>query len=110
MSLGECIGDLATTESGQTVCCAGCASIAPYNSKSNQETTLDERLMYEDLEQIAQLKFGKEMESISKETNDKVKEAQMDCPLFCTRWIVSVAQGVVSISRRRRGCGEVGSA
>jgi hypothetical protein len=32
--------------------------------------------MYEDLEQIAKLRFGKEMESISKQTNDKVREAQ----------------------------------
>ena len=32
--------------------------------------------MYEDLEQIAQLKFGKEMESISGQTREKVAEMQ----------------------------------
>jgi hypothetical protein len=32
--------------------------------------------MYEDLEQIAQLKFGKEMESISEQTREKVAEMQ----------------------------------
>jgi hypothetical protein len=31
------------------------------------------------------------------------------CPMFCTSWIVSVAQRVLLISRRSRGCGEVGS-
>jgi hypothetical protein len=32
--------------------------------------------MYEDLEQIAQLKFGKEMESISGQTREKVTKMQ----------------------------------
>jgi len=36
-------------------------------------------------------------------------EATLACPIFCTSWIVSVAQRVLSISLRRRGCGEVGS-
>ena len=32
--------------------------------------------MYEDLEKIATLKFGKEMESISAQTRDRVREMQ----------------------------------
>lgn len=32
--------------------------------------------MYEDLEQIAKLKFGREMESISGQTRERVKEMQ----------------------------------
>ena len=32
--------------------------------------------MYENLEQIATLKFGKEMESISSQTRERVKEMQ----------------------------------
>ena len=35
-------------------------------------------LMYEDLNQIAQLKFNKEMESISRQTRDEVRDAQND--------------------------------
>ena len=75
----EFFGDFATTEREQPVRCPGRAFTGPYNSKSNQETTLNEHLMYEDLEQIAKLQFGKERESISKQTNDKVKEAQNEC-------------------------------
>lgn len=44
-----------------------------------QQRQLDSRawgLMYENLEQIATLKFGKEMESISSQTREKVKEMQ----------------------------------
>ena len=34
---------------------------------------------------------------------------EMACPMFCTSWIVNVAQRAGQLSRRSRGYGEVGS-
>uniref|UniRef100_E6QKJ4 Uncharacterized protein n=1 Tax=mine drainage metagenome TaxID=410659 RepID=E6QKJ4_9ZZZZ len=43
--------------------------------------------------------------------NFKLEWAEMGvaCPVICTSEIVSVAQREVSLSRRSRGCGKVGS-
>src|ERR1700686_5116209 len=38
-----------------------------------------------------------------------ILKVPLECPIFCTGWSVSVAQRVLEVSRRRRGCGEVES-
>jgi hypothetical protein len=78
---------------------SGCAFTGSYNSKSNKQTTLNEHLMYEDLEQIAKLRLGKERESISKQTNDRVKEAQHECAALTNSSGMRSGQHDASIGR-----------
>ena len=39
-----------------------------------------------------------------------ISAGSLVCPIFCTRFIVSVARLTLLIDSRSRGCGEVGSA
>jgi hypothetical protein len=51
-----------------------------------------------------------ELQAIRHHVEEIIRGAALLCPIFCTSWIVSVAQLLKYLESCRMGCGELGSA